>query len=113
MRHMIKDPKIIIVDHDVLFADRLISYLKRTPMRISWLKNAKDTMDRIEDISPHIVVYNVNSPGANPFLMLDQIIRSYPMIEVIPLTDQYLPNVEELVHKINHFLGRGKKEYLQ
>lgn len=104
---MLEGAKILIVDHDVIFIDRLISHLNRARLTTSWLIDSKNTIYRIGDILPDIVVLNINMPGTDPLLILDQIKRCYPLIEVILLTEQ------SCTDDVILGLRRGAVDYLE
>ncbi len=127
---MIEGVKILIVDDDVFFVDRLVLQLKRERLIISWLLSSRDTMQRIADIMPDVVVLNINVCGPDPLEILCQIKRHYPLLEVILLTDSagmddaisglkrgavdYLKkpvNMEELIVKIKAAFQKKLKQH--
>ena len=104
---MLEGAKILIIDHDVTFIDQLISQLDRTRATTSWLPDNKCAMGRIENMRPDIIVLNVNIPGFDPLLILDQVKQYYPLIEVILLTEQ------SSINDVIPGLKRGAVDYLQ
>ncbi len=104
---MIEEAKILIVDHDVMFVDRLVSELKRERVTISWLMDSRNVMSRVEDISPDVVVLNINVPGSDPLDILHQIKRYYPLVEVILLAEP------SSINDVISGLKRGAVDYLK
>lgn len=102
-----KGPKILIIDHDALFFEQVVSQLKRHMMTISWLVNGKHTLNRIAYLMPDVVIINVNMPGVDPVRVLEKIKRRYPLVEVILIADQ--------THINEAILGmqRGAADYLK
>ncbi|MGD9212046.1 MAG: response regulator [Desulfobacteraceae bacterium] len=80
--------KLLIVDYDVVFVDRVVTQLKKEPIVVSWLKNNNNILDRIESLSPDVVILSTNMPNMDVMGMLSEIKGDYPLIEVIMLAEE-------------------------
>jgi DNA-binding response OmpR family regulator len=125
---VMKGPKLLIVDHDVAFVDRVITQLKKNPIAVSWVVNSKNLMARIECIAPDVMILNAGMPDMDAIEILKKIRVDYPLIEVIMLAEQesvqeaiigmqwgavdYLKKpvaAEELIRKITHASQKKQK----
>lgn len=80
--------KLLIVDDDVLFVDRVVTQLKQEPIVVSWVVNSSNVFTRIESLSPDVVILNTSIADMNAMAMLTRIKTAYPLIEVIMLAEQ-------------------------
>lgn len=83
-----KGPRLLIVDQDVAFVDRVITQLKKHPMAVSWVMNSKNLLARIESIAPDVVILNASTPDMDAVEILKKIKVEHPLVEVIMLAEQ-------------------------
>ena len=80
--------KLLIVDYDVVFVDRVVTQLKKEPIVVSWVRNSKNILARVESLSPDVVILNTNMPDMDAMAILSKIKADYPLLEVIMLAEE-------------------------
>ena len=126
-----KKEKILIIEGDASFGDKLTEALKRDGYAVTLVKNGKDGMESILSLLPHLVLLGLVLPGADAYEILEK--KSVePMLAKIPvflMSTQSVPinigrvphgavaefivsmsiNVQEVVDKVNEHFGHEEE----
>lgn len=122
-----KKEKILIIEGDTSFGDKLSDALKADGYAVTFVKNGKDGMESIMSLLPHLVLLGLVLPGADAYEILEKK-SAEPMLAKIPvflMSTQSVPinigrvphgavtefivsmsiNVREVVDKVNEHFG--------
>ena len=77
---------LLVVDDDPAWRDALKEWLEREGFRVVMLARADWLVPAVELHRPHVVVLDVNLPGANGLDMLGALERRWPSLPVIIMT---------------------------
>ncbi|MBR5389460.1 response regulator [Candidatus Saccharibacteria bacterium] len=109
---MSKSPLIYIIDDDELFADCLISAIKKgnKSAKIQTFNNAIDAINSLSDPLPSLIFLDILLPGPDGFTFLNEI-ASYTDTAKIPIvlvTSLELPEADLSIYGIQGILNKER-----
>jgi DNA-binding NtrC family response regulator len=78
---------VLFLAGDIEFLDFFKSALDHRHMKISIAQNEIDCLNLLKSISIDVVVLDIKTPGVDALKMLQRIIKEFPHLDVILLTD--------------------------
>lgn len=105
-----KSPTIFIIDDDELFAECLVSAIKKgnKTAKVQTFKNAIDAMNSLSDPLPKLIFLDILLPGPDGFTFLNEI-TSYTdtaKIPVVLVTSLELPETDLSIYGIQGILNK-------
>ena len=101
----------LIVEDSTFFRQLLKETLRsRFPsMDIAEAENAKDALQKVESLHPHLIFMDIKLPGENGLELTKKIKARYSDISIIILTSYDLPEYREAAreYQADHFLSKG------
>ena len=107
-----KAPLIFVIDDDELFADCLISAIKKgnKSAKIETFRNAIDAMNAMDDPLPSLIFLDILLPGPDGFTFLNEI-TSYidtAKIPIVLVTSLELPETDLSIYGIQGILNKER-----
>ena len=107
-----RSPLIFVIDDDELFADCLVSAIKKgnKSAKIETFKNAIDAMNAMGDPLPSLIFLDILLPGPDGFTFLNEI-ASYTDTAKIPIvlvTSLELPETDLSIYNIQGILNKER-----
>ncbi len=96
--------KVLVVDNNVIIADRIGSCLREQGYVIRVENDGKAGWEAIEDIQPDLVITEISLPGMDGFELIRKLRNNYPEIKVIVMSSRAIISAFEYL-KVARSLG--------